>query len=81
MERTGIPHVKSSDGVDDASMSPDRPLAYTARAKSNGTRLGSPPLPQKRREEVLGLRSEGKSIRQIAAETGLSRGSVHNIVG
>ncbi len=63
------------------AMIQERVKAGLARARSNGKRLGRPPLPQKRREEVLGLRSEGRTIRQIAAETGLSRGSVHNIVG
>ncbi len=63
------------------AMIQERVKAGLARAKSDGTRLGRPPLSQEQREEVLGLRSEGRTIRQIAAATGLSRGSVHNIVG
>jgi hypothetical protein len=31
---SGIPHVKSSDGVDDASISPDRPRAGTVATDS-----------------------------------------------
>ena len=31
---SGIPHVKSSDGVDDTSISPDRPLACTVATDS-----------------------------------------------
>ncbi len=63
------------------AMIQERVKAGLARAKSNGTRLGRPPLSQEQRAEVLKLRSEGRTIRQIAAATGLSRGSVHNIVG
>ncbi len=63
------------------AMIQERVKAGLARARSDGTRLGRPPLSQEQREEVLKLRSEGRTIRQIAAETGLSRGSVHNIVG
>ncbi len=63
------------------SMIQERVKAGLARARSDGTRLGRPPLSQEQRAEVLKLRSEGRTIRQIAAETGVSRGSVHNIVG
>ncbi len=63
------------------AMIQERVKAGLARARSNGTRLGRPPLSQKQRAEVLDLRSKGRTIRQIAAETGVSRGSVHNIVG
>ncbi len=63
------------------AMIQERVKAGLARARSDGTRLGRPPLSQEQREEVLGLRSEGRTIRQIAAATGLSRGSLHNIVG
>ncbi len=63
------------------AMIQERVKAGLARARSNGTRLGRPPLSQEQREEVLKLRSEGRTIRQIAAATALSRGSVHNIVG
>ncbi len=63
------------------AMIQERVKAGLARARSSGTRLGRPPLSQEQREEVLKLRSEGRTIRQIAAETGVSRGSVHNIVG
>ncbi len=63
------------------AMIQERVKAGLARAKSNGTRLGRPPLSQEQRAEVLTLRSKGRTIRQIAAETGVSRGSVHNIVG
>ena len=63
------------------AMIQERVKAGLARARSNGKRLGRPPLSQEQREEVLDLRSKGRTIRQIAAETGVSRGSVHNIVG
>ncbi len=63
------------------AMIQERVKAGLARARSTGKRLGRPPLSQEQRKEVLKLRSEGRTIRQIAAETGLSRGSVHNIVG
>ncbi len=63
------------------AMIQERVKAGLARARSAGTRLGRPPLSQEQRAEVLKLRSEGRTIRQIAAETGVSRGSVHNIVG
>ena len=63
------------------AMIQERVKAGLARARSDGTRLARPPLSQKQRAEVLDLRSKGRTIRQIAAETGVSRGSVHNIVG
>ncbi len=63
------------------AMIQERVKTGLARAKSDGTRLGRPPLSLEQRAEVLKLRSEGRTIRQIAAETGVSRGSVHNIVG
>jgi DNA invertase Pin-like site-specific DNA recombinase len=46
-----------------------------ARARAQGKRLGRPPSPAKT-EEILGLREQGLSLRQIAQQVGLSHQGV-----
>ena len=51
---------------------------YTAKNPRGAGR--HPSISDSQREKVKILRSEGKSIRQIVRETGLSNGSVHKLI-
>lgn len=62
------------------SMIQARIKAGLDRAKSNGTRLGRPPLSDAKCNEVLAARKRGLSVRDISVEVGLSVGTVHRIV-
>lgn len=53
----------------------DRTKAGLARARSQGKRLGRPPNPA-RTDEILRLREEGLSLRQIAQRLGMSHQGV-----
>lgn len=53
----------------------ERTKAGLVRARSQGKRLGRPPNPA-RTEEILRLRSEGLSLRQIAQRLGISHQGV-----
>ncbi len=56
-----------------------RIVAGQARAKANGVKFGRPPLPPIRLDKVQkGLR-EGRSIRAIAATTGVSTATVQRV--
>jgi putative DNA-invertase from lambdoid prophage Rac len=55
----------------------ERTQAGLSRAKAAGKRLGRPPsLTQQQKLEIAAKRSEGRSIRNLAKEYGVSRGSV-----
>lgn len=58
----------------------ERTKAGLMKAKAAGKRLGKPPIPQKTKDKVKKLRTTGLSLRQIAAKTKISRGSVANIL-
>ena len=53
----------------------DRTKAGLARAKAQGKRLGRPPNPA-RTEEIIRLRDEGLSLRQISQRVGISHQGV-----
>jgi DNA invertase Pin-like site-specific DNA recombinase len=58
----------------------ERVRAGLARAKSQGKRLGRPPVVDARkRKAVLAARKQGLSVRKIAKKVGLSVGSVHSV--
>ncbi len=55
----------------------ERVLAGLERAKTNGKRLGRPPvLSPNVKDEVRTLRAQGLSARQVAKRTGVSHTSV-----
>lgn len=62
------------------SMIQDRVKAGLERAKAKGVVLGRPKVSEKKKEQVFILKRDGRSVRAIAKETGLSVGSVHKIV-
>ena len=59
----------------------ERTLAGLERAKSQGKTLGRKKVTNdKMTSKIIKLRNERKSIRQIASEVGVSRGTVNNIL-
>jgi DNA invertase Pin-like site-specific DNA recombinase len=46
------------------------------RAKSKGVRLGRPPISQKAKDEIMGMRATGMSMNKIAQEIGVSKSVV-----
>ena len=59
------------------SMNIERTKAGIRRVRREGKRIGRPPLHHETRNKIKRLRDEGKSIRMISRETGLSIGAVH----
>jgi DNA invertase Pin-like site-specific DNA recombinase len=62
------------------AMIQDRVKAGLARARSQGKTLGRPKVASKVRQSILGARSKGRSIRNIATEVGVSVGTVHGVI-
>lgn len=62
------------------SMIQERVKAGLERAKAKGVRLGRPPLPGRRREEIMRLHHEGRSQRGIARDVGVALGTVQNVL-
>ena len=59
----------------------ERTLAGLERAKSEGKTLGRKKVTNdKITAEIIELRNEKKSFRQIASEVGVSRGTVSNVL-
>ena len=58
----------------------ERVLAGLARARSQGKRLGRPPVPPIMVTKIKRLREEGLSLRKIAKQVGLSTSKVHQLV-
>ena len=59
----------------------ERTLAGLERAKSQGKTLGRKKITNdKMTSKIIKLRNERKSIRQIASEVGVSRGTVNNVL-
>ena len=59
----------------------ERTLAGLERAKSQGKTLGRKKVTDDTMTaKIIELRNEGKSIRQIASEVGISRGTVNNVL-
>jgi len=58
----------------------ERVNAGLASARSKGVRLGRPSTLQRRRDEVLELREQGKGIRQIARELKMPVASVFKVL-
>ena len=59
----------------------ERTLAGLERAKSQGKTLGRKKVTNdKMTSKIIKLRNERKSIRQIASEVGVSRGTVNNVL-
>jgi len=48
--------------------------------KASGKKLGRKPVPANKVRKVLGLKAGGRSYREIKAETGLSIGTITNII-
>jgi DNA invertase Pin-like site-specific DNA recombinase len=61
------------------SLIQERVKAGLERAKSQGKRLGRPPVPPIQRQKIKRLREEGMSYRKIAKRTGLSVCTVHRL--
>ena len=57
----------------------DRVKAGLERARSQGKRLGRPPVPPITVDKIKSLREEGMSLRKIAKKTGVSVGKVHQV--
>lgn len=55
----------------------ERQRAGIAKAKAEGKYRGRAPTARAKTSEVLRLKAEGKTVAQIAAETGISRASVY----
>jgi DNA invertase Pin-like site-specific DNA recombinase len=53
-----------------------RVKAGLERAKTNGVRLGRPPVSQKTKDEIIGMRATGMSMNKIAHEIGVSKSVV-----
>ena len=62
------------------SMIQERVKAGLIRAKASGKTLGRPSIPDQTRKRVLKAKEKGLSLRKIAAEAGVSVGTVHNVV-
>lgn len=58
----------------------ERVLAGLERARSQGKRLGRPPVPPITVTKIKRLREEGLSLRKIAKQVGLSTSKVHQLV-
>jgi hypothetical protein len=58
----------------------ERVLAGLARARSQGKRLGRPPVPPITVDKIKRLREEGLSLRKIAKQVGISTSKVHQLV-
>ena len=61
------------------SLIQERVKAGLERAKSQGKRLGRPPVPPIQKQKIKRLREEGMSYRKIAKRTGLSVCTVHRL--
>jgi DNA invertase Pin-like site-specific DNA recombinase len=57
----------------------ERVLSGLARAKADGTRLGRPPLDDKKAAAIRQARAEGKGIRRIASDLGVGVGTVMKV--
>ena len=55
----------------------ERTKAGMARARAKGKRIGRKPVPNIKKQKVIKLRQEGRSMRVIARAVGLSVASVH----
>jgi len=62
------------------SMIRERVLAGLDRARSQGKRLGRPPVPPLTVDKIKRLREEGLSLRKIAKQVGISTTKVHQLV-
>ena len=62
------------------SMIRERVLAGLDRARSQGKRLGRPPIPPITVDKIKKLREEGLSLRKIAKQVGISTSKVHQLV-
>jgi DNA invertase Pin-like site-specific DNA recombinase len=61
------------------SMIQERIRAGLARARSQGKRLGRPPLSEKIKAKVRRARAEGHSVRRIARDLGIGVASVQRV--
>jgi putative DNA-invertase from lambdoid prophage Rac len=58
----------------------ERTQAGLARAKASGKRLGRPPsLSNDQKQEIASKRSQGQSVRALAKQYGVSRGSIQRV--
>jgi len=55
-------------------------MAGLDRARSQGKRLGRPPIPPITVDKIKRLRGEGLSLRKIAKQVGISPSKVHQLV-
>ena len=62
------------------SMIRERVLAGLDRARSQGKKLGRPPVPPITVDKIKRLREEGLSLRKIAKQVGISTSKVHQLV-
>ena len=62
------------------SMIRERVMAGLDRARSQGKRLGRPPIPPITVDKIKRLRDEGMSLRKIAKQVGISTSKVHQLV-
>ncbi len=59
----------------------ERIRAGLSRARSNGKRLGRPPVPPSIERAILAARAEGKGIRKIARELATGVSTVQRVLG
>jgi DNA invertase Pin-like site-specific DNA recombinase len=64
----------------EASLIRERVRAGLANAKAKGRILGRPAKPHRDVEKIAALRGQGRSLRQIAVELGISKGSVQYVL-
>ena len=62
------------------SMIRERVMAGLDRARSQGKRLGRPPIPPITVDKIKRLREGGMSLRKIAKQVGISTSKVHQLV-
>ena len=62
------------------SMIRERVMAGLDRARSQGKKLGRPPVPPITVDKIKRLREEGLSLRKIAKQVGISTTKVHQLV-
>jgi DNA invertase Pin-like site-specific DNA recombinase len=62
------------------SMIRERVMAGLDRARSQGKKLGRPPVPPITVDKIKRLREEGLSLRKIAKQVGISTSKVHQLV-